>query len=232
MSTQLLQLYTQNHWLVDGVDTIWNFTFADGYISRDYVKAFYSDELGNRTSIPVSADMFIGPFQLEITPAVPAGYTLVVYRDTPKDAPLVNFSDGATVKESNLDLIARQAVHIAAEVMDGSFGGLTDEYGFKALKQVPYTGPSVVNLADNGRSHFKTDGAAVVVPNALPTTFLTTVTNHSASTMNVVFDSAVAYMQGGDGTPSATWALSARSFLQLNKVAPGVWYISGQATKN
>lgn len=228
MSTQLLQLYSQNHWLADGVDTIWNFTFADGYISKDYVKAFYTDSLGNRVSVPLPANSFVGPFQVSITPAVPAGATLVIYRDTPKDAPLVNFSDGANVQESNLDLIARQAVHIAAEVMDGSFGGLTDEYGFKSLKQVVYSGPSVVNLADNGRSHFKTDGSAVVVPNTLPVQFLSTITNHSASSMNVTFSSAVGFLQAPTGgTNKASWTLQRNSFLQINKIANGVWYISG-----
>lgn len=231
MSSIILQLYTQNHWLADGTDTIWNFNFADGYISRDYVKAFYADELGNRTYISLVDSDFIGDYQLSIVPAVPAGYTLVIYRDTPKDGPLVDFEAGAKVKESNLDLMARQAIHVAAEVMDGSYGGLTDEYGFKSLKQVAYTGVSVVNTADNGRSHFKTDGTAVTVPNTLSDTFLSTITNHSSGYMNIAFDSAVAYMQGADTVdPKTSWTLDPYSFLQINKIATGVWYISGKAT--
>lgn len=230
MATELLQLYSQNHWLSDGTDTIWNFTFADGYISRSYVKAYTLDDANVKTQVPLTDDNFVGPFQLSITPNIPEGLRFVVLRDTPKDAPLVNFQDGARVSEASLDMIARQATHIAAEVMDGSGQTiLLDEYGFKVMQQVPYTGASVVAVADMGRAHYKTDGTGVTVPNTLPDTFLSTILNDSTDSMNITFASAVAVLQGADDTAGqASWVLAPNNSLSIYKVRSGMWYISGK----
>lgn len=229
MSTLTEQLFTQNHWLADGTQTVWNFSFEDGYLSPSYVKAYTVDLLGDIIQLTVVPADLIAEFQLQILPAVPANYTLVIYRDTPKDAPLVNFTDGSAVTESNLDLISRQAIHVAAEVLDGS--GVTlisDEIGFRSMKQVAYTGVSTVLLADNGKAHFKTDGTAVTVPNTLAVGFLSTIINHSNSTLAVTFSSGVGVLQGA-GAPAgaASWTLAAKSALTIMKVASGVWYISG-----
>lgn len=128
-STLTKQLYSQNHWLADGVDTVWNFTFAGGYLNRSHIKAYkQAPNNGPITSIVVTDAMFVTNFSIQITPAVEAGYTLVIYRDTPKDAPLVDFLDGARVTEQALDTAARQSILVGAEVTDffaiNSVGGL------------------------------------------------------------------------------------------------------------
>jgi hypothetical protein len=62
--------------------------------------------------------MLIGPFQLQIAPALPqSAGVLVIYRDTPKDLPLVDFVEGP-LSEIALDTNAKQAVFIAAEAID------------------------------------------------------------------------------------------------------------------
>jgi hypothetical protein len=233
MSTELLQLYSQNHWLADGEQTIWNFSFADGYISRSYVKAYYLDELNTQTEVPITNDMFIGPFQLEVDPPVPANHRFVILRDTPKDAPVVNFADGARVSEPNLDQIARQAVHIAAEVMDGSGQTvLLDQYGFKAMQKVPYTGVSTVLVADNGRAHYKTDGTGVIIPDTLPEDFLSTIVNDSESDMSLTFTDAVAVQQGSDNTDGAeSYTLAPNNSASIYHPREGMWYISGKLTE-
>lgn len=229
-SELILQLYSQNHWTADGAQTVWNFTFENGYLSQSYVKAYYVDLSDNRTDIVVTGGMFTGQYQLTVTPAVPAGYRFVIYRDTPKDAPIVDFQDGARVSELNLDQVARQAVHIAAEVMDGAGASLvTSEMGFKALKHVPYTGASTILAADNGKAHYKTDATAVTVPNTLPNEFLTTIINHNAANMNIAFTAAVAYVQGTVLAPSASFTLAPYNTLTITKIASGVWYVSGKS---
>ncbi len=232
MSTELLQLYSQQWWLADGSQTVWNFSFSDGYLSRDYVKAYSIDPDDVTTEIVVDDAMFTGEFQLTIdSPAVPVGHTLVIYRDTPKTGPLVNFVDGARVSETSLDTIARQAIHVAAEVLDGSGGFITDQLGFKNMKQVPYTGASVVSDADSGRCHYKTDHTGVTVPDTLDVTFLSTIVNDSASPMSITFDDALAIMQGSDDfTGAATWTLAPRNTLSIYHPANGRWFISGYAT--
>jgi tail fiber protein len=123
MADPVQQLLSQSHWdTIDGVQTIWNFTFSGGYIYPEHVKAYYLDAAGERVNIAVTEDMLIGEFQLQIdTPPVPASATrFVIYRDTPKDLPLIDFEGGAIVSEANLDRSTKQAVFCAAEVLDGA----------------------------------------------------------------------------------------------------------------
>lgn len=141
MATLAEQLYSQSHWVgIDGVQTIWNFTFSGGYIFPEHVKAYYRDASGERVDIVVTEDMLIGEFQLEVNPAVPASaQRFVIYRNTPKDLPLVDFEGGSQVTEANLDRAAKQAIFVAAEVLDGSYVDAPDPsidlsiYGYKAL---------------------------------------------------------------------------------------------------
>lgn len=119
MPSPIRQLLSQTSYDADGTTTVWDFSFASGYIDKSHVKAFYLDINGARTDVTVTLGMFIGDFQLSITPALAVGNELTIYRDTPKDAPLVNFADKAVVTEAALDLMATQAVFVAAEASDG-----------------------------------------------------------------------------------------------------------------
>ena len=231
LSTSLLTLYSQNHWLADGIDTVWNFTFADGYISTAYVKAYQVSAAGVRTEITVTSGMFVGPFQLNITPAVPEGARLVIYRDTPKNVRLVDFSNGARVDEVSLDLIGRQALHVCAEVLDGArvdFAG--DDVGFRSLRHNEYTGISTVQTDDNGKAHVKRDGTSIVIPDGIPATFIFTVINDSNVTITVTAESPGSiYLQGSTSSGSVLTLLPHQA-ATLHKVNSTDWYASGYAT--
>lgn len=100
----------------DGVQTAWEFNFAGGYISPEHVKAFTEDMATGQLVIrPLT---LIGPNTAQIVPAVADGLRLVIYRDTPKTEPLVNYSTGSILNESSLDKSNQQAVFIAAELAD------------------------------------------------------------------------------------------------------------------
>lgn len=122
MPTPIRQLLSQTSYNADGVTTIWNFSFSGGYLNKSHVKAFYRDPAGVIHTIPVTLGMFTGPFQLNITPAVPLGVggnnVLTIYRDTPKDLPIVDFTDTASFTEISLDTNAQQAIFCAAENAD------------------------------------------------------------------------------------------------------------------
>lgn len=108
---------TISEFLGDGVTTSWEFNFAGGYISRDHVRAEYRN--GEEVvPIPLSPSNFASDFTLVISPPIPAGATLRIFRSTPKEAPLVNFTGGSNFTEANLDLLARQTVFSAAEAFD------------------------------------------------------------------------------------------------------------------
>lgn len=118
MPTPIEQLLSRTLYTTDGTTTVWNFNFSDGYLLPAHVKAYTETPAGVRTPITVTEAMLIGEFQLQIVPALAAGNTLVIYRDTPKTAPLVNFADSAGVTEVALDTSARQAIMVAAENTD------------------------------------------------------------------------------------------------------------------
>jgi Phage T7 tail fibre protein len=233
LATLVQQLYSQNHWdSIDGVQTIWNFTFSGGYIFPDHVKAYYTNSLDVRVDVIVTPEMLVGEFQLQVIPAIPASAKrFVIYRDTPKDLPLVDFENGAIVIERNLDRVAKQAVFVAAEVLDGADVGVPGlaGLGFKSMYHNPYTGASTITVLDNGKAHMKTDATAVTVPNTLPLEFLTTIINHSLTSMVVTFTAAVGILQGGNSTGKASWTLAARQTLSITKIASGFFYISGNA---
>lgn len=107
--------FSVNRFPGDGSTVTWNLNFSGGYIRREHVKAYAEAVSGTQTAVTLD---WTGPFTVTVTPAVPSGSTLVVYRDTPKDAPLTDFSDGAIINEANLDLLAKQSIFVAAEMVD------------------------------------------------------------------------------------------------------------------
>lgn len=99
----------------NGVKVTWDLSFSGGYIRREHVKAYTESATGVVTERTL---VWVGPSQVTVTPAVPTGTNLIIYRDTPKAEPLVDFTDGAIINEPNLDLLAKQAVFVAAEMVD------------------------------------------------------------------------------------------------------------------
>lgn len=237
MATIVEQLYSQTHWggVFDGTDTIWNFSFSGGYIFPEHVKAYYVDQSGARVELVVTPSMLIGPFQLRvIAPKIPAtAQRFVIYRNTPKDLPLVDFETGARVTEANLDRIAQQAVFIAAEVLDGSYldRGAIDlsPYGFKGMWRNTYTGASTVQPEDNGKAHYKTDGTGVTVPADMADTQMTTIINNSASSMTVTVEQTT-YRQGATVTtiaPDGTFTILPRGTATVLKISDTECLVSG-----
>jgi len=100
----------------DGTTTLWEFNFAGGYIDPTHVKAYRYDPV-SATSHP-QVLTFIGQNQIKTSEPIPADQFIVIYRDTPKDKPLVDYNEGSVLSEKNLDTTAQQAVFAAAEMVD------------------------------------------------------------------------------------------------------------------
>jgi len=101
--------------LGDGVKTDWEINFSGGYIRREHIKAYVTQPSGVNEPTALA---WLGPNTVQIVPPVPNGYAGAIYRDTPKDAPLVDFTDGAIISEQTLDITTKQAVFAAAEMVD------------------------------------------------------------------------------------------------------------------
>jgi hypothetical protein len=115
MATVIKQLLSRTLFSTDGVTTVWDFSFSGGYIDPSHVRAYTEEASGARTDQVLT---LTGPYQATITPALATDLTLVIYRDTPKDYPLVDFIDESGFSEIALDTNAKQAVFIAAETVD------------------------------------------------------------------------------------------------------------------
>lgn len=111
----------------DGVTTQHEFNFAGGYIAREHVKAFVEDAGGARTVISVVDAMFVNDTTLNLGVAAPVGGFTRIYRDTPRDLPLVDFEGGSRFLESDLDVAVRQTLFVAAEAFDaGGYAAVND----------------------------------------------------------------------------------------------------------
>lgn len=95
----------------DGATTRWNFSFQGGYISPEHVFV----AINGAEPAPAVLD---GSNTVLLDPAVADGDLITILRRTPMTGPLVDWMDGADVSESNLDVMSRQSVFVAAETSD------------------------------------------------------------------------------------------------------------------
>lgn len=90
--------------------------FSGGYIMQSHVKA-YMMPYGTADYQYLSVD-FVNDTTVRLSSAVPVGWTVTIYRDTPKDVPMASFTDGALITAASLDRNAEQAIFGVAEMVD------------------------------------------------------------------------------------------------------------------
>lgn len=124
--------YATQTWEADGVRTQYDIAFDGGYIRQSDVVAFsvlVDEATGLTSNRQIHPVVFLSESvdpetewktaQVQITPAVPAGRRVVIFRSTEKSAPLVNYTNGSILTEKNLDLANDQSIFSIAEIMDG-----------------------------------------------------------------------------------------------------------------
>jgi hypothetical protein len=99
---------------------LWPFQFRDGYIDKIFVKArylgyddkWYPIKVNPRTS-------FAEDFVLTVTPVVPPCKMVEIYRDTPKDEPIVIYGfGGCLLANESRNAAARQSIHVVVELKE------------------------------------------------------------------------------------------------------------------
>ena len=124
--------YATQTWEADGERTQYDIAFDGGYIRQSDVVAFsvlVDPDTGLTTGRQIHPVVFLSESintdtewktaQVQITPAIPAGRRVVIFRSTEKSAALVNYTNGSILTEKNLDLANDQSVFGIAEIMDG-----------------------------------------------------------------------------------------------------------------
>lgn len=115
-------LLATNRFPGDGVTTQFLITFAGGFIERSHVRAFIEDNAtrARLSEITITPGMWIDDANIDLGVAAAIGQNVLILRDTPKDGPLVDFTNRSRITEANLDKIAKQAVFSAAESSDAT----------------------------------------------------------------------------------------------------------------
>ena len=150
----------------NGVTTTYNFTF--GYINKNHVTVTVD---GVNTSFT-----WLGDFQISISPAPANGKVIWIRRDTPRDTRVVDFSNGSTLGETDLDNSALQFLYIGQEAYDD----FTDALALNTTTDVfDADGKRITNL---GTPTASTDA----VTKAYADTIITTATDWATKTGAVV----------------------------------------------
>jgi hypothetical protein len=140
----------------DGVTTDWGINFAGGYLRRSHVKSYTLNAAGTIVRLNTLTDAsFISEFVVRVTPAASATETVVIYRETPVDLPLVDFVDGSNITEANLDLVTKQAVFIGAETAD-KFTDLTQP---TAVAVASVVAPVIASVTTEQNARIAADNA-------------------------------------------------------------------------
>lgn len=88
-----------------------NYVFPFSYINASHVKVRLNGVLNTSFS-------FLNANTIQFTTAPASGVVIEIRRETPKDSPIVNFTDGSILLERDLDLLATFDTYIAQETAD------------------------------------------------------------------------------------------------------------------
>lgn len=96
--------------LYTGNGSTTNYAFAFPYLNASHIKV--------RVNGTLTAYTFLNSSTVVISPAPANGAVIEIRRETPKDNPPVDFSDGSVLLESDLDLLAKFSLYTAQESQD------------------------------------------------------------------------------------------------------------------
>ena len=119
------------------------YAFSFDYIDASYVKVYFDDVL--QSGVTVTTGL------VTLTTGADPGVEVLIQRETPT-TPLVDFVDGAVLTENDLDLLAKQALHVSIEAKDDSVDGLQlnaagDAYDANSKKIENLAAPTAANDA-------------------------------------------------------------------------------------
>ncbi len=96
-----------------------NYVFSFPYLEPTHIKV--------RVNGVITSYTFLNSSTVTISPAPAIGAIIDVRRETPKDNPPVDFTDGSVLLESDLDLLARFNLYTAQESSDGVNDSITKD---------------------------------------------------------------------------------------------------------
>lgn len=160
-----------------GGDTF-EFNFEGGYINRTDIKAFMvKDDTRDTEYLTLT---FKGPNTVQTNKPVPAGWTVCIFRDTPKAEPLAKYQDGAVITAENLDRNAQQAMFAVSEMVDRFDSTVSQvDIALKAVYEATQTADAALEEAKKATGIAQ--GAVSKADSAITTANRAEVTSNAAS---------------------------------------------------
>lgn len=93
------------------------FTFSFSYISKSHVHVYVD-------GVETTSFTWATSNSIELNSAPANGSVVLIKRITPIDSPIVDFVDGSTLQETDLDLSALQNLYASQETQNDALGGL------------------------------------------------------------------------------------------------------------
>jgi hypothetical protein len=121
-----------------GSATVYDVSFDLGYLSRDHIYVYQGEDYTQNQI----AFTWVSNTQIQCT--VPVNEGFYIRRVVPRNAPINNYSDGAILRERNLDASFAQSLMILEEIQDG-FTGLVQ---FDLSVPLDMNGQQIRQLAD------------------------------------------------------------------------------------
>lgn len=118
----------------DGSNT--NFVFNFGYLSRSHIHVSVDE-----VDTPFT---FLSDFTVQITPAPALGTIVKVYRTTPLNQPIVDWTDGTVLTEGDMDLNTLFSLYVAQEAWDQVLASIRQD----SLGRWDGLGREAINFAD------------------------------------------------------------------------------------
>lgn len=178
----------------NGVTEEWDLSLSGGYLSRDHVKAYFYPTGNLEDARQPKTFTWMNATRIRITPALAGGGKLLIQRETPRDDLLVQFTNTADFNKDNLMTLGRQAIFVAAELIDlyedpELIGAIAD------AKQAATD--AIAAAASTGSNVTAAQAAATAAAASLASTEL------AASTATTAADSATAAQTAAAGSASA-----------------------------
>lgn len=154
------------------------FNFEGGYINQQDIKAFMVKD--DTRDIEYLTLTFKGPNTVQTNKPVPKGWTICIFRDTPKAEPLAKYQDGAVITAENLDRNAQQAMFAVSEMVDRFDSTVSQvDIALKAVYEATQTADAA--LAEAKKATGIAQGAVVTADDAKATANAATSTANAAS---------------------------------------------------
>ena len=191
------------NYVADGSTTTFQIPFT--YISQSHVNVTV-----NGVSVTPT---FINDSQINLSPAPAVGFTVTIKRVTPV-TPLVDFTDGSTLFESDLDLAHKQNRFLAEESRDRSDNAIaTLNANIANINTVAANNAAVTSVSSNIASvnDVSNNMAEVLLADTNAATATTKAAEASASATTSSQQASISTTKAGESSSSAAAALASKN---------------------